>query len=63
MMNYVITECWKMFRVIYLMQFAALKATDEFLQQLRPANFFVIQVVETVFAPDVVMNFVGMSGS
>ncbi len=41
------------------MQFAALIATDEFLQwQLRPANVFVIQqVVETVFALDVVVDF------
>ncbi len=49
MMDYVLTECWKMFWVIYLMQFAALKATDKFLQQLRPTNFFVIQVVEIAF--------------
>jgi hypothetical protein len=45
--------------VIYLMQFAALIATDEFLQwQLRPANVFVIQQeVEIVFALVVVVDF------
>jgi hypothetical protein len=46
------------------MQFAALKATDESLQQPRLANLFAIQLVleETVFVSDA-LNCLGCSGN